>query len=67
MQLGRIDSDPGENGDGLPEDVLRRAEEPCGLLCDPSERIVAERTMRLRMLMRLHLVHGFGCTVRGHD
>src|SRR5947209_7579594 len=64
MQLGRVQHHPGQNGHRLPEDVLRRAEEPRRLLSHPTERVVAERTMQLRTLM-LHLVHGFGCTTAG--
>jgi hypothetical protein len=58
MQLGRIQHHPDENGGGLPDDVLRCAEEPRGLLREPSERIVAERTMHLRALLMLQLIHG---------
>jgi hypothetical protein len=66
MQLGRVHHHPSENGDGLADDVLRRAEEPCGLLRHPSEGVVTERTMHF-MVPRRRRVYGFGCRLWGHD
>ena len=61
MQLGRVQDHPGENGGGLPDDVLRRAEEPRGLLRQPPERVVPERAVQFRTTM-LQLARGFGYT-----
>src|SRR6476660_1494720 len=47
MQLGRVQHHPGDNGDGLADDVLRGAEEPCGLLRNLPERVVAEGAVQL--------------------
>jgi hypothetical protein len=47
MQLGRVHHDPGDDCDGLADDVLRSAEEPCGLLGHPPECVVAEGAVQL--------------------
>ncbi len=65
MQLGRVHHHPRDDGDGLPEDVLRRTEEPSGLLGYAPERVVAERAVQLRSAM-FQLGRGLGCVAGGH-
>src|SRR4029077_3769571 len=58
MQLGRVQHHPGDDGDGLADDVLRGAEEPCGLLRNLPECVVAEGAVQLCATM-LELGRGF--------
>ena len=66
MQLSGIQQHPHAHRDGLPDDVLGRAEEPCGSFRQSPERVVAKGTTQLVVTPR-QLPLGLVCMTNRHD